>query len=408
MPQRQGSGASLRFYSNVRAYLDLGYDVEVVQIATSDDKSQPSDDLAPVVWKRVFEPAAEPSIQGRLLFRAGMPAQASMAYYFAKHYTVLREVEARVRDFPHALYHLEGESMANVIPWLTKGTRSIWSLHDLPSTVAAATIKIRSEAENRPPTIPEQRELNFAQRAERFIAKHAPAIVCIAQHDCDQLREVWKCRQAEYLPMSIPGDGAERPQVWLQNGRLRLLHLGRVSHLPSYRSLEFLFREVFPLLPPSTLEQISMEVVGTVEPEDDRAKTILKLAEPYRNVVFRGFVPDVVPYYQSCDVQVVGSTDASGLRTRTIESFAYGLPVLSTRVGANGIAGLTPGRELFIEDTAEGFAHQLGQLLQSKEVLSSISQRAREFYLSNHARPIIAERLNTYLEKQFQGARYAR
>ncbi|HET6979203.1 MAG TPA: glycosyltransferase family 4 protein [Pyrinomonadaceae bacterium] len=402
MPQRQGSGASLRFYSNIRAYLDLGFDVEVVQIATSDDGSKPSEDLSPVVWKRVFEAPAQPSLQGRLLFRAGVPAQASMAYYFAKHFVVLREVKARVRSFPDAVYHLEGESMANVIPWLPKGTHSIWSLHDLPSTVAAATIKIRSEAENRSPTVPEQRELHFAERAERFIAKHAPGIVCIAQHDCDELREVWQCPQAEYLPMSIPGDGAERPHKWLQNGKLNLLHLGRVSHLPSYRSLEFLFRHVFPLLPASTLERISMEVVGTVEPEDERAKTILKLAEPYRNVVFRGFVPDVVPYYQSCDVQAVGSTDASGLRTRTIESFAYGLPVLSTSVGAKGIPGLTPGRELLIEDTPEGFARQLGELLETPELLSVISGQSREFYRSNHARPVIAERLNLYLEKHFR------
>jgi glycosyltransferase involved in cell wall biosynthesis len=402
MPQRQGSGASLRFYSNIRAYLDLGFEVEVVQIANSDDGSEPSGDLSPVVWKRVIEPAAQPSFLGRMFFRAGRPAQASMAYYFAKHFVVLREVEERVRSFPDAVYHLEGESMANVIPWLPKGTRSIWSQHDLPSTVAAATIKIRCEAENRTPTTPEQRELRFAQRAERFIAKHAPAIVCIAQHDCEQLSEVWQCPQAEYLPMSIPGDGAERPQKWLQDGRLRLLHLGRVSHLPSYRSLEFLFRRVFPLLPPETLEQVALEVVGTVEPEDDRARIILKLAEPYRNVHFRGFVPDVVPYYQSCDVQVVGSTDASGLRTRTIESFAYGLPVLSTSVGAKGIAGLTPDKELLIEDTPEGFARRLGQLLTSSDLLSGISGHAREFYVANHARPVIAERLNAYLQEHFR------
>ena len=79
MPQRQGSGASLRFYSNVRAYLDLGFEVEVIQIATSDDGSQPSEDLSPVVWKRVFEPMAQPLFHGRFVFGAGVAAQASMA-----------------------------------------------------------------------------------------------------------------------------------------------------------------------------------------------------------------------------------------------------------------------------------------------------------------------------------------
>ncbi len=398
MPQRQGSGASLRFYSNIRAYLDLGFEVEVVQVATADDGSRPSQDLSPVVWKRVFETPPPPSLAGRLLFRASLPAQASVAYYFPKHYVVLREVKDRLRTFPTALYHLEGESMANIIPWLPKRTRSLWSLHDLPSTVAAATIKIKCEAENRQPTIPEQRELKFAERAEKFIARQARAIVCIAQHDCDRLREAWHCTQAEYLPMSIPDDGAERKQGWLQNGQLRMLHLGKISHLPSYRSLEFLLREVFPLIPAEVLRRLSLEVVGTLDRDHERARRILDLAQGYSNVTFHGFVDDVVPYYESCDLQVVGSTDASGLRTRTIESFAYGLPVLSTSVGAKGIAGLEAGRELFIVDQPQEFADQLCRLLDSPERLTMTSRRAREFYLSNNSSHIVSSRLAAYLK----------
>jgi len=402
MPQRQGSGASLRFYSNIRAYLDLGFNVEVVQIATADDKSEPSPDLSPVVWKRVFEPAPEASLQGRLLFRAGIPAQASIAYYFPKHYLVLREVKQRLRNFPNAFYHFEGESMANVIPWLPKTTRSIWSLHDLPSTVAAATIKIRCDAENREPTIPEQRELRFAERSERFLAKHAPAIFCIAQHDCDRLRDQWHCPQAEYLPMSIPGDGAERQPTWLQNGRLRMLHLGRIAHLPSYRSLEFLLSEVFPLLSPDVLQRLSLEVVGRLDHDDERAKRIVYLAQRYDNVTFHGFVDDVVRYYETCDLQVVGSTDASGLRTRTIESFAYGLPVLSTTVGAKGIAGLTPGRELLIVDQPDQFARELARLPDSPETLSAMSSKGREFYVENHSSVVISDRLESFLTRYFK------
>src|SRR4030095_6421519 len=124
MPQRQGSGASLRFYSNIQAYLDLDFEVEVVQIATAADGSKPSEDLKPVVWKRVIKEAGAPSVWGSLLYRAGTPAQASTAYYFSKHYIVLREVTARLQRYPAALYHFEGESIANVIPWLPRETRS--------------------------------------------------------------------------------------------------------------------------------------------------------------------------------------------------------------------------------------------------------------------------------------------
>ena len=400
MPQRQGSGAAVRFYSNVRAYLDLGYAVEVIQITTEADESEPSQDLSPVTWTRVTEPAPPPSLMGRLMFRAGVPHQSAVEYYIPHYRALRREVEARRLRAPSALFHFEGEYMCSALPWLPRSMRSVWSLHDLPSTVAAATTRIACEAQGRSPTVAERRELRFARRYERYIARHAPVIFCIADHDCDRLRTEWGCRAVEYLPMSIPGGGAERPaNNWMAGGRLRLLHLGSVSHLPSYRSLEFLFERVFPRLPPQVLERISLDVVGRIDHSNQRSKRILNLAGPYRNVTFHGFVEDVAPFYKDRDLQVVASTDATGLRTRTIESFAYGLPVLSTSVGARGIARLEADKHLLIADEESKFVEHLSHLLVSPETLARLSLNGREFYQRNQSRAVVASALSLYLQR---------
>jgi glycosyltransferase involved in cell wall biosynthesis len=233
------------------------------------------------------------------------------------------------------------------------------------------------------------------------MASHAPLILSIADNDRERFRREWNCQQIEYLPMSIPGDGQPRVQGWLRDGLLRILHLGSVSHLPSYRSLEFLFEHVFPLMPVELLNRISMDVVGTVDSENQRTRRILALAKPYSNVTFHGFVDDVVPYYRKSDIQVVASTDATGLRTRTIESFAYGLPVLSTSVGARGIAGLRPGEQLLIADDPRAFVENLSRLLKSPELLSKLSRSGREFYEENQSRKAVALRLSDYLRQYF-------
>jgi glycosyltransferase involved in cell wall biosynthesis len=402
MPQRQGSGASLRFYSNVRAYLDLGFDVEVIQIASSPDGSEPSRDLEPVVWTRIIERPPSPTALGRVMFRWGIPRQASFTYYVPQSRIVRREAEIRRRRAPGAIYHFEGEAFSPVIPAQPRTMRCIWSLHDPSSTVAAAIIKIASEAQHRPPTVAERRELRFTRRMERYVARHTPLILCISDHDAQRLRSEWDCERTEYLPMSIPGDGADRKAgIWVPGGRLRLLHVGRVSHLPSYRSLEFLFEKVFPILPHDVLARMSMDVIGTIEPDSDRARRILALAAPYPNVVFRGFVDDVIPYYEQSDVQVVAATDASGLRTRTIESFAYGLPVLSTSVGARGIAGLKPGEHLLIADDATQFAQELTRLTLRPDILATLSRSGRAFYCANQSRAAVARRLACYLRQYF-------
>lgn len=125
------------------------------------------------------------------------------------------------------------------------------------------------------------------------------------------------------------------------------------------------------------------------------------MAKPYDNVSFRGFVEDVTPYYEASDLQIVASTDALGLRTRIIESFAYGLPVISTTVGAEGIGGFVPGKHLLIADAAEDFVRHLTHLMKSPETLSELSANARAFYIEHQSSTAVATRLSELLATYF-------
>src|SRR5689334_17615695 len=93
MPQKQGSGASLRFYSNVRAYLDLGYKPEVIQVASHPDHTFPNEDLRGAKWTYVIEPPEPASFMSRLMFRAGVTTQAAVSYYRENYRLTYREVQ---------------------------------------------------------------------------------------------------------------------------------------------------------------------------------------------------------------------------------------------------------------------------------------------------------------------------
>jgi glycosyltransferase involved in cell wall biosynthesis len=222
------------------------------------------------------------------------------------------------------------------------------------------------------------------------MANHASLVLCVADYDCQRLHD-WGCRAAEYFPLSMPDEPeADGMRTWAPNGRLRLMHLGSISHLPSFRSLEFLFEKVWPSLPPALLDRISLDVVGTVKSENERARKILGLAERFTNVIFHGYVPDVEPYYRNADLQIVASTDATGL------------PVLSTEIGASGIAGLIPGEHLLIANDAEDFVKQLSGLLNSPERLHTLSISAKDFYRKNQSRAVVAATLAGFLKKYLE------
>jgi hypothetical protein len=393
--RRGSSGAELRFYSNCRAYLDIGFSVDVVQVLTETD-SYPTEPELPVKSTVVRAPAMPASLAGRLMYRCGYPGSAAAAYYFEKHATVLRAARIRVAQYPGSLHQFENHC-ESPIPFL-HGIRSIWSCHDLLHTVAEGSQRIDQENESRGSTRAERREVRFTRQLERRVAKSSGLILCVSQVDCDEVRS-WGCRTAEVMPLSIPHvpERVDRPE-WRRGGKLKLMHMGAIAHLPTYRSLEFLLGEVFPRLKPGVLDQISLEVIGNIV-EGERCGRILSLSSRYPNVSLLGRIPDLEPHYASADVQVVASTDATGLRTRIVESFALGLPVLSSWNACRGVAGVRPGENLLLANTPEEWAAALESLVRDPGPLPILARQARETYDTVHGAPVVAASLAAALER---------
>ena len=79
------------------------------------------------------------------------------------------------------------------------------------------------------------------------------------------------------------------------------------------------------------------------------AKAILALRE--QAITVTGTVDDVRPYYQSALMSVVPLRVGGGTRLKVLEAMAAGTPVISTTLGAEGLA-VTPGKDILIADYA--------------------------------------------------------
>jgi len=399
LPRSTGSGSHLRFYSNVQAYVDLGFAVEVVEVSTQASGNILPGDLASVAVRHVPVLTDDPGMSGRLAYRLALPSAAAFRYYFPKYSAVHSAARSRSTRYPDALHHFEGESTGSVLPFLSLG-RAIWSLNDLPSAVVRSGTNISCSLENRSPKPSERREARFLARAERWIAKCAPLILCISEADCKHIRAEWRRERVETLPMSVPlaesyNDGDRRPRT---DGTLTLLHLGRTAHLPSFRSLEFLLEQVLPSLADRFRQRLRFLVVGSCDGQDARSQRVRQLAARFpREISLLRYVEDLRAVFRESDLQVVASTEATGLRTRIIESFAAGLPVLSTTAAAMGIAGLRPGQNIILADGPEAFGAALVSASAQPEYLRSVARCARRTYDDYFSRRVVAERLGVLL-----------
>jgi glycosyltransferase involved in cell wall biosynthesis len=100
-------------------------------------------------------------------------------------------------------------------------------------------------------------------------------------------------------------------------------------------------------------------------------------SEAYKtpSVEFVGEVNDVKPWYNKAAISVVPLLTGSGTRLKILEAMGLGVPVISTSVGAEGIA-YTDGGDILIADNEQVFAEKIIQLARCKKERLKIQENA--------------------------------
>jgi len=89
--------------------------------------------------------------------------------------------------------------------------------------------------------------------------------------------------------------------------------------------------------------------------------------------------PDVSPYYGQSDAVIVPIRAGGGTRIKILEAFSYGLPIVSTTIGAEGL-DVTPGSDIIIADGAECFAEQCHRIWTDDRLRQRIAAGGRDLW----------------------------
>lgn len=101
-------------------------------------------------------------------------------------------------------------------------------------------------------------------------------------------------------------------------------------------------------------------------------------------VTVTGSVPDIRPHLARSWVQLVPLRLGGGTRLKIVESMAAGLPVVSTSVGAQGLA-VTDGVEMMLADDPADFVRKTVELLAEADLRAAMALTARRFVEENYS-----------------------
>jgi glycosyltransferase involved in cell wall biosynthesis len=103
-------------------------------------------------------------------------------------------------------------------------------------------------------------------------------------------------------------------------------------------------------------------------------------------------VEDVRPYYHAAFAVLVPLRVGGGTRLKILEAMAAGVPVISTRLGAEGIAA-EDGKQILLADTPADMAAAIRALLTQAGLAASLRDSARTLVETNYDWQVLGEKL---------------
>ena len=164
----------------------------------------------------------------------------------------------------------------------------------------------------------------------------------------------------QYFGAQVPDQGSPRTN---------LLFAGSMDYSANVDAVVWFVNNIWPELNQEH-PALSFTIVGR-----DPTAEVRALAADRVNVT--GTVPDVRPYYSGALAAVVPLRIGSGTRLKILEAMAAGIPVISTRLGAEGL-DLEDGTNILLADSAGEMIAAVNRLATSPELWLRLSRSGRE------------------------------
>ncbi|HSC67869.1 MAG TPA: glycosyltransferase, partial [Cellvibrio sp.] len=153
-----------------------------------------------------------------------------------------------------------------------------------------------------------------------------------------------------------------------------IIFVAGFGHPPNSDAAKWFVKEILPLIR-AQAPDAKTYLIGS-NPSDD----VKALAAD--NVVVTGYVTDeqLLSHYLSARVAVVPLRYGAGIKNKVVEAMAYGTPLVTTEVGAQGLAELD--KLIPVTSDAAAFANHVCTLLRNDDEWQKISINGARFVLS--------------------------
>jgi polysaccharide biosynthesis protein PslH len=229
------------------------------------------------------------------------------------------------------------------------------------------------------------RQCEKFERFEQWAYGAATVPIAVSYDDARLMRTEFGVRRVEVVENGVDIEYF-KPQRDVDRDPAKLLFLGSLDWRPNLDAISLLLDDIFPKVR-ATNPAATLALVGRRPPEWLKARVAT-----VPGVRVFADVPDVRPFLATCGMLVVPLRIGGGSRLKILEALATETPVISTRIGAEGLQ-LTPERDLIVTETPGEMSAAILGAIRAQDELQETAERGRRQVLSRYSWDPLADRL---------------
>jgi glycosyltransferase involved in cell wall biosynthesis/SAM-dependent methyltransferase len=216
------------------------------------------------------------------------------------------------------------------------------------------------------------------QEQECNVFRNVDCVISPSEEEAQVIRELVPGTPAAVLPPYYYETAEIRERNAAHFAALSdIVFVGGFPHTPNVDAALYIVQEVMPLVW-CQLPDVRIILVGYAPPPEIRA-----LAGP--RVQVTGQVPELTPYVDRARLMLAALRYGAGVKGKIVEAMRFGVPVVTTPVGAEGI-GIMANRDAVVAEDAVGLAIGVLELLRDPDRCAALSAAGAELVARRFSR----------------------
>jgi len=206
------------------------------------------------------------------------------------------------------------------------------------------------------------------QRCEQAACRRFDRVVAVSVDDAETMKRQYALGSVSDIPTGVDTEYFRRSPAASSDPH-RLVFTGSMDWLPNEDGMAYFIEQILPRIR-QVLPDVSVTIVGR-----SPSLRLLQLSQTDSGIRITGRVEDVRPYMEQAGAYIVPIRIGGGTRLKVYEAMAMEMPVVSTRVGAEGLPVLD-GKDVLFADTPKDFASAVIRVLTDSHLARALGAHA--------------------------------